>query len=328
MAHVMCGVGVLCVFTGVVCAGTISGRVTSDSGGAGCSGTASSYGMDDEFYPSSQTSSKMASNQAQQDHIGMPPVYVQADSQVFALLASYWGMIGCSARQPCARVDWYRDGTIDILDLRQLVSNWLGEVILPNVPLLWDDFNDGDYDGWTIVDQGTDGDPSSDWSAETGLLVQSNRVFSRPGDSAALLKAGTFAKYNGGYDWTNYSVSCSLRSDWPNDYGIMFRVQDNNNYYRFSWRSVPGGDYPPYTRIVKVVDGQAAMLAEVQDYAFEVGRPYSATIVVEGSDIALFVDGVLILETQDNALTRGTVALYCYGNKEDVSFDNVVVECK
>jgi hypothetical protein len=48
--------------------------------------------------------------------------------------------------------------------------------------LLWDDFNDGDFYGWTILDETTTGGPSV-WSVNDGVLVQSSNI------------AGTIALY-------------------------------------------------------------------------------------------------------------------------------------
>ena len=41
--------------------------------------------------------------------------------------------------------------------------------------LIWDDFNGGDFSGWSIVDEGTRCAPSN-WSAANGTLVQSSNI--------------------------------------------------------------------------------------------------------------------------------------------------------
>jgi hypothetical protein len=55
--------------------------------------------------------------------------------------------------------------------------------------LLWDDFNDGDLYGWTILDETTSNGPSA-WSVKNGVLVQSSSIGAR--DDA---KSGTIALY-------------------------------------------------------------------------------------------------------------------------------------
>ena len=55
--------------------------------------------------------------------------------------------------------------------------------------LLSDDFNDGDFTGWTIVDEGTDQRPSV-WSVKSGSFVQSSNIGSNTTNSL-----GTYALY-------------------------------------------------------------------------------------------------------------------------------------
>jgi hypothetical protein len=54
---------------------------------------------------------------------------------------------------------------------------------------LWDDFNDGDLYGWTILDETTNNGPSA-WSVKDGALVQSSNI----GESDAA-RSGTIALY-------------------------------------------------------------------------------------------------------------------------------------
>lgn len=56
--------------------------------------------------------------------------------------------------------------------------------------LLSDNFDDGNFDGWSIVDEGTSNAPSA-WSAATGTMIQSSNIFSFPADAASLPKPGT-----------------------------------------------------------------------------------------------------------------------------------------
>jgi len=55
--------------------------------------------------------------------------------------------------------------------------------------LLWDDFEDGDFYGWTILDETTNGGPSV-WSIKDGVLVQTSNIGAH--DAA---KSGTIALY-------------------------------------------------------------------------------------------------------------------------------------
>jgi hypothetical protein len=55
--------------------------------------------------------------------------------------------------------------------------------------LLFDNFNDGNLEGWTIIDEGTEQGPPV-WSVQSGVLVQSSNV-----GSYANGAPGTFALY-------------------------------------------------------------------------------------------------------------------------------------
>ncbi len=69
------------------------------------------------------------------------------------------------------------------------------EELATGTVLLADDFNDGEFPGWTVLDEGTISAPSA-WSAATGTLVQSANIYSS--DGANLDKLGTFALYTAG----------------------------------------------------------------------------------------------------------------------------------
>lgn len=62
--------------------------------------------------------------------------------------------------------------------------------------LLADNFNDGNFIGWSVVDEGTLYGPSA-WSATTGRFVQSSNISSDDG-GVGLAKPGTFALYTVG----------------------------------------------------------------------------------------------------------------------------------
>ncbi|MGA7979804.1 MAG: hypothetical protein WCA32_06195 [Chromatiaceae bacterium] len=49
------------------------------------------------------------------------------------------------------------------------------------------------------------------------------------------MRPGTYAVYEGGYGWADYRLSLAMRSADNDAIGVMWRVADNDNYYRFSW---------------------------------------------------------------------------------------------
>ncbi len=58
--------------------------------------------------------------------------------------------------------------------------------------LLREDFSDGDFSGWSVIDDGNIHGPS-EWSATSGALVQSSNIYSTVGSDLA--KRGTFALF-------------------------------------------------------------------------------------------------------------------------------------
>jgi hypothetical protein len=116
--------------------------------------------------------------------------------------------------------------------------------------LLSDDFEDGNFNGWNIVDEGTEDDPSV-WAVVAGALEQSSNIFSFPAgagiEPAELPKQGTYAWYGNGLGWTDYQVTVPLVSTDVSAIGVMVHFTDANNYYRFSMDQ--GREY---RRLVKV----------------------------------------------------------------------------
>jgi hypothetical protein len=185
-------------------------------------------------------------------------------------------------------------------------------------PGLSDNFNDGDFTGWSVVDEGSYGGPSS-WSASTGTMLQTSNIFEQPTLASDISKLGTYAWYTAGTSWTDYSTKITIRSDDDDAVGLMFRYQDNDNYYRFSWDSQRS-----YRRLVKKQNGVFTLLAE-DSASYVLGQSYQLEIVAQGTTLQVSIDSTLIFSVTDNSLVSGSIALYSWGNK-GAYFDNVVVE--
>jgi len=182
--------------------------------------------------------------------------------------------------------------------------------------LLSEDFEDGDYNGWSLVDQGTIG--SMAWSAATGVMVQSSNVHSLPTGNE-LPKLGTYAYWQAGTGWTDYTTAVTFKSDDNDTIGVMFRYQDENNYYRFSWDRQRSS-----RRLVKCVAGQFTLLAE-DSVPYVIGQNYQLKIVADGNTLQVSIDGSSIFSVNDSSLFSGTIALYNWGNIGSY-FDDIVVE--
>ena len=183
--------------------------------------------------------------------------------------------------------------------------------------LLTEDFDDGDFSGWTIVDEGTHQAPSA-WSASTGTLMQNSNIYTLPGARSSLKKRATHLFYNAGMSWTNYHLSFTLRSDDNDAVGVMFRYQDSNNYYRFSWDSERN-----YRRLIKYENGVAYLLAE-DPIRYKKGKSYQIEIDVKGNTLTGHIDGTQVFSVHDGSLSTGTIAFYSWANRGS-QFDNVTV---
>jgi hypothetical protein len=120
-------------------------------------------------------------------------------------------------------------------------------------------------------------------------------------------------------EWTNYRVRCKLRSEAVNDIGLMFCVQDKDNYYRFSWNSQYG-----YSRLIKMADGVATLL-DSQAGTYTTGKTYNIEIITKNHHLEVYVDSVLWLTATDKTFSSGSVGLYSWGNK-GAYFDDIVIE--
>ena len=182
-------------------------------------------------------------------------------------------------------------------------------------PSLDEDFADGNFVGWTVVDQGTTEGPSA-WSASSGTLVQSSNI--NNGTSSGLPLVGTHLRYDQGFGWTDYQVALTLRSDDDDALGVLVRYQDSDNYYRFSWDKQRN-----YRRLVKVHNGVYTLLAS-DTVPYVEGQTYQVEMQVEGSQLTVRIDGATIFAVTDSSVTAGTVALYTWANN-GARFDNVQV---
>jgi len=209
--------------------------------------------------------------------------------------------------------------TVDVFDGAAITSDTV-DITVTDAGyqiLLSEDFNDGDYNGWALVDQGTVNTPMA-WSAATGVMVQSSNVHTLP-TGTEIPKLGTYAYWQAGTGWTNYTTAVTIKSADNDIIGIMFRYQDENNYYRFSWDKERS-----YRRLVKCVNGQFTLLAQ-DSVPYVIGQNYQVKIVAQGSTLQVSIDGSPVFSVNDSSLSSGTIALYSWGNTGSY-FDDIVVE--
>ncbi len=181
---------------------------------------------------------------------------------------------------------------------------------------LTEDFDSGDS-GWVFVDD-VPNRPGS-WEILPGQLLQQNRVERLRVSFDGSYHLGTYAYLKNGLALTNYRFSVDAVSRVPeraDDIGVMFRYQDDDNYYRLSVNGKYG-----FTRLERKVDGVFEPLA-VDGRGNIHGQPIRFTIEVNGNRIQTWINGDPIFAARDDALLAGTVALY---TQDKAAFKNVKI---
>jgi hypothetical protein len=171
----------------------------------------------------------------------------------------------------------------------------------PSTPSLWDDFEDGDADGWT-TDLGS-------WSI---ITEGSNHVYK---SSTPTTTGRVFAGASG---WADYSTIAKIKVDTWNSIGragVITRYTDGDNYYGMYYR----GDGNLY--IVKRVNGTQSTLISTPVTAPSTGVYHTYELQVSGTTLNAYLDGDLIITTTDSSLSSGYAALYAYN--ETAYFDDV-----
>lgn len=198
--------------------------------------------------------------------------------------------------------------------------------------LVQDDFADGDFAGWTVVDEGTLSAPS-DWRVRGGALVQGSDIastqqgtgsaaYSVGGDGPYILRDGTYALWNDpeALSWTDYAFEATLTPGDDDGIGLLFRYTDPENYYKLEADTQTG-----LVMLTRHLEGRETILARGWgEYTPDEAQRWR--IEVEGGEIRTFIDGKAVFGTpvEDRTLMAGTVGLYAWSS-EDLAFDDVLV---
>lgn len=181
--------------------------------------------------------------------------------------------------------------------------------------LFSDDFNDGNFTGWSIVNNsGT----ASNWSVIGGEFNQQNAV----GKFALSYPTGSYAVYTAGTQLTTFNLCVDITpvtdtSSGRDTVGVMFRYKNANNYYRFIMSRRQG-----YSRLEKRVNGTFTTLAhDGRGFTFDTPHRIEVEAALSGR-IFVYRNGEPLFAVTDTSFTSGRVALF---TQNQVNFDNVVV---
>lgn len=176
--------------------------------------------------------------------------------------------------------------------------------------LFFDDFNDGNYDGWTVE--------SGNWSINNGnLFTSQTEVFNFSGE----LHAGS--------DWDNYRVELDVNNEQGVDEGIEFR-RSGNNHYAFNLRHGTGPNGTPEIKLFKTINGVDTLLASTHSQSLLNNVWYHVKIEVLNENIKLWVNDTLRFNYTDAGtnLKKGQIGLQSWTGANGfirLRFDNVSI---
>jgi hypothetical protein len=173
------------------------------------------------------------------------------------------------------------------------------------------------------------------WTASDTDISQLSGFTDGPVLSSAAEKPGTLA-ITGEGSWDNVRISAALRSEQTAgvppagsaDIGLVFRYQDNDNYYRFSMSRYPGRAARPangpfgisqqpdllysYRRLVKKVRGRFSVLWEDRA-TYNPGQIYSLEVDTYNDRLLGYLDNALMFSETDPDVAAGRVGFYTWG---------------
>ena len=170
--------------------------------------------------------------------------------------------------------------------------------------LFQDTFASGNGTGWSSL-------PGSQFSVAQSGDTRVFRQASTAGEAGAVLNA---------YDWKNQSIQAEVKPTAVdgNDrwVGLVTRRTDASNYYYVTLRS---------SGIIQLKRMQGGVFATLDSASvpWTLNRTYRLRLESVGTLHRVYVDGNLVLEAWDDALSHGRAALLSYRAAAD--YDNVIV---
>jgi len=143
--------------------------------------------------------------------------------------------------------------------------------------------NFANLNNWTLID-GT-------WTLISGGVQGTSST------GEALMVAGNPA-------WTDYSIASPITIAAAAEASIVFRYQNSTNFY---WAGL--GLWGHQYSISKVVNGTYSELISSGLQSANPAGTYQLQVIVSGSNIELYVNGVLALTVTDTSLTSGEIGL-------------------
>ncbi len=163
-----------------------------------------------------------------------------------------------------------------------------------------DNFEDGNMTGWAAS--------SGSWSVAT----DGTKVLTQPNTAVALITAGEA--------WTDYSYEAKVKMPYADaNAGIVFRVQDANNYYMYRINSSN-----QKLELHKAVNGQLTLVSSTP-FASQANQWYTIKAYVVGNTVKGYVNGALKTTWTNPATELTTGKIGFRTTTAGVSFDDALV---
>ncbi len=193
----------------------------------------------------------------------------------------------------------------------------------PSGTLLSDNFDDGNFAGWTVLDQSSTTQGPSAWSVVNQEVQQTSNIHGGiDGGSSLDHRWGTILYWDdaAAQQWQDYTLSATLRSTDNDGIGLVFHYQDPNNYYKVEFENQKS-----FSKLFLMENGVETTLATASGPGYALGAAMQVEVTVSGGGITVLRDGVNLFGTvQNNALGSGTAGLYAWAN-DGAHFDDVLV---
>lgn len=190
-----------------------------------------------------------------------------------------------------------------------------------NTTLLDERFFDTSLNNWTIIDDPGTVEGPSRWQVERdGWLHQRSNIWGRRGDFLGRWY-GTFV-VAGDESWNDYLLSVRARPGDGDGFGVIFRFQDQEHFYRLLFIN-DGFNGGPLTRLDRREGADYTELWSA-GRGFKIGSEMLIEVEVLNDAILAKLDGHILCEVHDGRYLRGKVGLFSYA-QSDQAFDEVRV---
>ena len=210
---------------------------------------------------------------------------------------------------------WLRSGLLALIWLAALLSSACSSTLLD------ERFHGKELTRWSAIDDPETIEGPSEWRVEQdGWLHQRSNIWGRRGDFLGRWY-GTFL-VAGDQSWRDYALSLRARPEDDDGFGVVFRFQDPEHFYRLLFIQ-DGRNGGPIARLDK---REGADYTEIwsSPRGYRTGVEVFIEIEVDGDNIRARLNGQSIIEAKDGSYRNGKVGLFCYAQSNQ-AFDDVKV---